>query len=513
MHNQGYLQQLKEQVKVKSLELRKNKRESEQTEKQLKDLISNNQNEISALKAVIKKKDEKISHQRSTGLASHKSTSQEIKPFGSEDNKETKDEGEGLPQDNSQANQDLQKNFDLLKNQAQLLRQQIGREKIRTEQIRKENYILDQKLKRLKNNKNHSKVLINKVDWLQSQLQQAKSAVMDTKQVAKKVLRKKDLLLEKYEKIIYGDSPPEEKGTPPVSIIEDLKTEVGELAIENKNLNNEMEFLKKENEEIESKILLLEEKEIVDTKEYKHNSESRVAVTAEFSNGLESFLVTYSDLITLILVIFVLLYSVSHVDGGKFVEVFSSFQENDIKFQNRNVRLDPKEFEMLKHVKELVKDNVDPESLVRSDVRTILIRLKSSDLFAPGSANLKDGAEALILDSIKSDMQDGAKQIHVDGHTDNVPMTSNGQFPTNWELSSVRASHVARVIIDKTNFPPDRMVVTGYGEYRPLKPNNSDDNRALNRRVEIKILKDKRVAEDNDKKEINPPVLQKTEAK
>jgi len=60
MQNQGYLQQLKEQVKVKSLELRKNKRESEQTTKQLKDLISNNRNEISALKAVIKKKDEKI---------------------------------------------------------------------------------------------------------------------------------------------------------------------------------------------------------------------------------------------------------------------------------------------------------------------------------------------------------------------------------------------------------------------------------------------------------------------
>ncbi|MCH7543671.1 MAG: hypothetical protein IIB65_08540 [Proteobacteria bacterium] len=75
MQNQGYLQQLKEQVKVKSLELRKNKRESEQTTKQLKDLISNNRNEISALKAVIKKKDEKINYQR---WATQKSTAQEI---------------------------------------------------------------------------------------------------------------------------------------------------------------------------------------------------------------------------------------------------------------------------------------------------------------------------------------------------------------------------------------------------------------------------------------------------
>jgi len=103
-------------------------------------------------------------------------------------------------------------------------------------------------------------------------------------------------------------------------------------------------------------------------------------------------------------------------------------------------------------------------------------------------------------------MQDGVKQVYVDGHTDNVPMNGNGQFPTNWELSSVRASHVARVIIDKSHFPPDRMVVTGYGKYRPIKPNNCDNNRALNRRVEIKILKDIKVAEDI--KEIKSPKLQ-----
>ncbi|GAH00388.1 unnamed protein product, partial [marine sediment metagenome] len=107
--------------------------------------------------------------------------------------------------------------------------------------------------------------------------------------------------------------------------------------------------------------------------------------------------------------------------------------------------------------------------------------------------------------SIKTEMQEGVKQVHVDGHTDNVPMIDNGPFPTNWELSSVRASHVARVIIKRANFSPKRMVVTGYGEYRPLKPNNSDDNRALNRRVEIKILKDIKVKEEVN--EIKSPKL------
>lgn len=362
------------------------------------------------------------------------------------------------------------------------------------EQLRKENSTLHQELHRLKISGN-DKQLVDQVKLHQSQLEQAKTSIGKYKQVVLKTLRKKDSLLKKYEMILYGDALPQNGKTPRSTVIDDLKTEVKDIGDENRVLNRERDFLKKEIEELESNMLVLEEKEINDTREFKPDSENRVAVTAEFSNGLGSFLVTYSDLITLILVIFVLLYSISKVDGGKFTEVFSAFQENKVQLKHQNVRLDIKEFEMLSRVRELVKDNVDPESLVRSDVRTILIRLKSSDLFAPGSADLKDGAEELIMSSLKSDMQDGVKQIHVDGHTDNVPMKDNGPFPTNWELSSIRASHVARVIINRANFSPKRMVVTGYGEYRPLEPNTSDDNRALNRRVEIKILKDIKVEE------------------
>ncbi|GAH06980.1 unnamed protein product, partial [marine sediment metagenome] len=230
----------------------------------------------------------------------------------------------------------------------------------------------------------------------QSQLERAKTSIGNYKQVVLKTLRKKDSLLKKYETILYGDALPEKGKIPRSSVIDVLKAEVKDIGDENRVLNRERDFLKKEIEELESNMLVLEEKEINDTKEFKPNSETRVAVTTEFSNGLESFLVTYSDLITLILVIFVLLYSVSKVDGGKFTEVFSSFQEKKFQLQHQNVRLDTKEFEMLSRVRELVKDNVDPESLVRSDVRTILIRLKSSDLFAPGSAHLKEDAEELI---------------------------------------------------------------------------------------------------------------------
>jgi chemotaxis protein MotB len=395
--------------------------------------------------------------------------------------------------------------MDLFQNQTQSTDEIISLENTNA-QLRKENSALHQELLRLKKISDNYNILNDQVKWHKSQLVRAKTSIGKYKKLVLKTLQKKDLLLKRYERILYGADLPEKGKSSGATVVDALKAEVSGLGNENKHLNREKEFLKKEIEELESNMLLLEEKDINDTKDFRQNPEARVSVSAEFSNGLESFLVTYSDLMTLILVIFVLLYSISKVDGGKFTEVFSSFKEDDITLKYKNVRLDTKEFEMLNHVRELVKDNVNPESLVRSDVRTIRIRLKSSDLFSPGSSDLLEGADQLILDSIKEEIIDGVKQIHVDGHTDNVPMKDNGPFPTNWELSSVRASHVARVIIDKANFSPKHIVVTGYGEYRPLKPNDSDANRAVNRRVEIKILKDLRV--ESTGKEIQLPKFQ-----
>jgi chemotaxis protein MotB len=105
-------------------------------------------------------------------------------------------------------------------------------------------------------------------------------------------------------------------------------------------------------------------------------------------------------MITLLLVIFVLMYSVSQVDEEKFAEAFSSFQERKMRVTTTNMRLTKDELSMMARVKELVKDNVDPDSIIRSDTRTILKRLPTSELFGPGSAELVEGAEKLIADAI-----------------------------------------------------------------------------------------------------------------
>jgi len=138
------------------------------------------------------------------------------------------------------------------------------------------------------------------------------------------------------------------------------------------------------------------------------------------------------------------------------------------------------------------------EDLVRSDTRTIQVTLPNEELFFPGSSSLMEGGGDVVQAAIKEKLIDGVKKIIVEGHTDDVPIHT-ARFPSNWELSCSRASGVARYIIDEMRFPPQFVVVSGFGAYRPKHANTSDEFRAINRRVEIKILKDKRAITQSGK--------------
>lgn len=90
-----------------------------------------------------------------------------------------------------------------------------------------------------------------------------------------------------------------------------------------------------------------------------------------------------------------------------------------------------------------------------------------------------------ILDKLSPKLLELAKKNHevlVEGHTDDVPIT-NDKFASNWELSTARATVVVRYLIDSTQFPPDKIGATGYGQFRPIVPNDTDEHRSENRRV------------------------------
>ncbi len=112
------------------------------------------------------------------------------------------------------------------------------------------------------------------------------------------------------------------------------------------------------------------------------------------------------------------------------------------------------------------------------------VNLKDKILFASGSARVgKEGQDALtkIAEALKGVQ---GKIIRVEGHTDNVPTDSKGPFPSNWELSLARAMAVVRAMQD-AGVDPTVLSAAGYGPYQPIAPNDSPENRSLNRRIEI----------------------------
>jgi len=118
--------------------------------------------------------------------------------------------------------------------------------------------------------------------------------------------------------------------------------------------------------------------------------------------------------------------------------------------------------------------------------RGLVIRIMTTSFFKEGSAELTQDMKA-VLDELAPMLKELPNFIQVEGHTDNKPIR-NEHFRSNWELSVARATEVVRYLIQQHGIPPERIAAIGYGEYRPIAPNDTELGRAKNRRVEIVIL-------------------------
>ncbi|HEU5393393.1 MAG TPA: OmpA family protein [Candidatus Methylomirabilis sp.] len=138
-------------------------------------------------------------------------------------------------------------------------------------------------------------------------------------------------------------------------------------------------------------------------------------------------------------------------------------------------------------VKDLKKEIEAGEIKVTQFRDLLTVNLVEKILFDSGRAEIKPrGLEILqrVGDILKG-VED--KVVRIEGHTDNVPIGAalRSRFPTNWELSTARATVVARFLQDKVGLNPGRLSATGYGEHQPVAPNDNDEGRAQNRRIEI----------------------------
>lgn len=217
------------------------------------------------------------------------------------------------------------------------------------------------------------------------------------------------------------------------------------------------------------------------------------------SENLERWLLTYADLITLLLAFFIVMYSMSKVDNKKFGQVSDAL--NTVLRGGHSVlrfSLDPDNpgHGLLKLGNlRMVQQKIDEKfkTLGRNeDVQTeitergLVIHIVESALFDEGSSLLK--ARAMdVLDLIADQLRGRPNHVRIEGHTDDRPIQTP-LYPSNWELSASRATTVVRYYVENHNIPPDRISALGYGEFRPVKANTTPENRAMNRRVDIVIL-------------------------
>ncbi len=263
----------------------------------------------------------------------------------------------------------------------------------------------------------------------------------------------------------------------------------------------------------------------------------------EIKPGLPAWQGTFGDLMNLLLCFFVLLFSMASMDAAKFEEVAASFssafsifsggemalgkgaligdgvsQLNELSSYVTSMGLaqsgedadeqedavgDMEEKELLDAAQEaqmeasqelaekiqeaLEEGEIEQEVSLNYTSQFVQLTIQGSILFDSGKVDLKEDALP-VIDKVGMILETYAGgTIEIEGHTDNVPMTSGGKYSNNDELSSGRALSVFNYLVENTNLDPVSLIHTGRGEYDPIADNSTDEGRARNRRVEIKI--------------------------
>jgi chemotaxis protein MotB len=226
----------------------------------------------------------------------------------------------------------------------------------------------------------------------------------------------------------------------------------------------------------------------VSSDEPKYFYKSKVKISEDES---KEWLVTYSDVVTLLLTLFVLLLSFSDISVAKFEEVKSAIDKDLIKKEKVVTTFNSLKEQMVNIFKDF---NLENSVSVKLDPRGLKINLASNSLYDLGSAEIKPTmfpvlkkiAETIKASPVKNYM------IEVDGHTDNIPIVNSPKYDSNWELSANRATNVVKYFIS-LGIPPSRLRAAGYADTHPLVPNTDaqgnpiPENQAKNRRVEIII--------------------------
>ena len=263
----------------------------------------------------------------------------------------------------------------------------------------------------------------------------------------------------------------------------------------------------------------------------------------------ERWLVSYADFITLLFAFFVVMFAASNADNDKtgkvakavqvaFTElsifapsgkVFPLYDEGGLPQNSINiignthsafaetqfVSTDGQGQSDGQYTIEKVKERLETmlgdqieggQVRLSVDSRGLTVSLAEAGFFSPGSATIQSEALPMVR-GIAEKLLELPYNVRVEGHTDNIPIKT-AKFPSNWELSTSRATNVLQYLIAEGELPPSRLSAVGYGEYRPVALNSTREGRSLNRRVDVVVLST--IAEELEPKSIAQKTLEET---
>jgi chemotaxis protein MotB len=210
-----------------------------------------------------------------------------------------------------------------------------------------------------------------------------------------------------------------------------------------------------------------------------------VQYTEEQMEETELWMLPYSTLMLTLVILFIMFYAFSYSHSVEYETALS-----DLASTNPNdprVKQMRQEIALAQNIRDFIKkNNLTDKIQLAITPHHIRIKMESLALFDSGSAELKKDI-LFFLDYLLGQLQPMSNRIIAEGHTDNIPIHSR-QFDSNWELSAARAFSVIYFFINK-GIAPERLVAHGFGEFRPAYANDTEADRAKNRRIEISVVR------------------------
>ncbi|PIQ98192.1 MAG: hypothetical protein COV67_00250 [Nitrospinae bacterium CG11_big_fil_rev_8_21_14_0_20_56_8] len=475
---------IKEQLRAKAREMSRLTSDQAKQEQKVQHLLEVSKQKIAEMKAQLVEKDLQIKRAENLGPSARGSVEiGHAETGGADSGGTTVVEKEVHVKDPK-----LVKALTKLRKKNEDLSTRIEAETEEKNKLTKEKQLLTLEIQRVKKQPDLAKQMKRKVQEMEERTKQNQDKY-------ERLIKEKQELIDSYEKVLFDATGGQGKKMPS-EIIKELKTELEELNKDRDRLERDlMETKRRFDKQLLEKIKEMEAEWGERLKKIK--KEKARLVGEIFEEGAEGWMVTYADMVTLLLTFFILYYSIASVNMAKFKEAILGEERASIGLlelldsaeikENIQQLTGMKSKDIMEDINEVVEDS---QLDIDTSEAKIVVRVPGASLFPSGSADLQKEARPVLDEVIRIVKKYPNYKTHIQGHTDDEPIASE-RFPTNWELSAARATAVLRYFIDK-GIDPKKLTATGYADTFPLATNDSELGRAKNRRVEFVLEKEKK---------------------